>query len=120
MSKKNIKTEVQNNEVVVIPTVNIVEKNVKFPGRPINPNSPRQQRLKEQELKMMSGYVPQRGRPVNPDSTRQHRLSTINSGVLGRPCNPDSDRQKRLSLKGTLPLGRPKKVIINNDEETID
>ena len=68
----------------------------------------------------MSGYVPQRGRPVNPDSTRQHRLSTINSGVLGRPCNPDSDRQKRLSLKGTLPLGRPKKVIINNDEETID
>jgi hypothetical protein len=118
MSKKNTpNTEVQNNEVVVTKTVNVVEKTIKHPGRPINPDSPRQQRLREMEEKRLNGSTVKRGRPVNPDSVRQHRLATMNTGVLGRPVNPDSARQQRLALKGTLPLGRPKKVNVDVEAE---
>jgi len=118
MSKKNTTpTEVQNNEVVVTKTVNVVEKTIKHPGRPINPDSPRQQRLREMEERRLNGSDVKRGRPVNPDSVRQHRLATMNTGVLGRPVNPDSARQQRLALKGTLPLGRPKKVNVDVEAE---
>jgi hypothetical protein len=118
MSKKNTpNTEVQNNEVVVTKTVNVVEKTIKHPGRPINPDSPRQQRLREMEERRLNGSDVKRGRPVNPDSVRQHRLATMNTGVLGRPVNPDSARQQRLALKGTLPLGRPKKVNVDVEAE---
>ena len=36
-------------------------------GRPVNPNSARQLRLKELELKRANGEL-KRGRPVNPNS----------------------------------------------------
>jgi hypothetical protein len=118
MSKKNTpNTEVQNNEVVVTKTVNVVTTTIKHPGRPINPDSPRQQRLREMEERRLNGSDVKRGRPVNPDSVRQHRLATMNTGVLGRPVNPDSARQQRLALKGTLPLGRPKKVNVDVEAE---
>lgn len=42
-------------------------------GRPINPNSARQQRLKEMEAKRQNGEL-KRGRPVNPNSKRQQML----------------------------------------------
>ena len=120
MSKKNnIQTEVQNNEVVVTKVINVVETTNKRPGCPVNPNSPRQQRLREMEERRSNGSDVKRGRPVNPDSVRQHRLATMNTGVLGRPVNPDSARQQRLALKGTLPLGRPKKVNVETTAEVI-
>ena len=42
-------------------------------GRPINPNSNRQQRLRELEMKRANGEL-KRGRPVNPNSKRQMAL----------------------------------------------
>ena len=63
-------------------------------GRPVDPNSPRQIRLKELEMKRQNGDC-KRGRPVDPNSERQHRLST-KSDQLGRPVNPNSVRQIRL------------------------
>ena len=44
-------------------------------GRPINPNSARQQRLAEQAARAAAnGGVVKRGRPVNPNSARQIAL----------------------------------------------
>jgi hypothetical protein len=44
-------------------------------GRPINPNSARQQRLAEQAARAAAnGGVVKRGRPVNPNSARQVAL----------------------------------------------
>ena len=43
-------------------------------GRPINPNSKRQQRLAEREAKINNGEQVRRGRPVNPNSKRQIAL----------------------------------------------
>ena len=57
MKNKNIK-----NQPVMI--------EVKQKGRPVNPNSPRQLRLQEQELKKQSGIEMKKGRPVNPNSSR--------------------------------------------------
>ena len=61
-------------------------------GRPVDPNSKRQQRL---------ATAPGRktGRPINPTSARQLRLAELNAkranGTLkrGRPVNPNSARQ---------------------------
>ena len=45
-------------------------------GRPINPNSKRQQRLAELELKAaLNGGKAKRGRPVNPNSKRQMAIA---------------------------------------------
>lgn len=67
-------------------------------GRPVNPNSKRQQRL---------ATAPGRktGRPINPTSKRQQRLAELeakaaaNGGKAkrGRPVNPDSKRQKAIA-----------------------
>jgi len=83
-------------------------------GRPVNPNSVRQQRL---------ATAPGRktGRPVNPLSARQERLHQLdmkrirNGGTIkrGRPVNTSSARQVRLAelavrrAAGTLKRGRP-------------
>ena len=83
-------------------------------GRPVNPNSVRQQRL---------ATAPGRktGRPVNPLSARQERLHQLdmkrirNGGTIkrGRPVNATSERQLRLAdlaarrAAGTLKRGRP-------------
>lgn len=63
-------------------------------GRPVDPNSKRQQRL---------ATAPGRktGRPINPTSKRQQRLAelaakaALNGGKVkrGRPVNPNSKRQ---------------------------
>ena len=42
-------------------------------GRPVNPNSARQLRLKELELKRANGEL-KRGRPVDPNSVRQSEI----------------------------------------------
>jgi hypothetical protein len=63
-------------------------------GRPVNPNSKRQQRLATAPGKKT-------GRPINPNSARQKRLAEMeakrqaNGGKVkrGRPVNPNSARQ---------------------------
>ena len=63
-------------------------------GRPVDPNSKRQQRLATAPGKRT-------GRPINPNSARQQRLAeqaaraALNGGVAkrGRPVNPNSARQ---------------------------
>jgi hypothetical protein len=74
-------------------------------GRPVNPNSARQQRIKELNEKREQGLC-KRGRPVNGESKRQSTLKLreekVNSGIelkRGRPVNPNSERQIRLSKK---------------------
>lgn len=89
------------------------------PGRPVNPNSARQQRLADLEARRAAGTL-KLGRPAETDSERQKRLAEkqakvdaynaqqklIAEGVeideadilpnpasLGRPVNPDSPRQ---------------------------
>ena len=55
----------------------------------------------------------QLGRPVNPNSKRQQRLATAPGRKTGRPINPTSARQQRLAeldakrSNGTLKRGRP-------------
>ena len=85
------------NNVVFTPSKAIAELNVEFStkaqqGRPINPNSARQQRLAKAPGKKT-------GRPVNQNSKRQQRLAEMEAkrqnGELkrGRPVNPNSKRQ---------------------------
>ena len=67
-------------------------------GRPVDPNSKRQQRL-------ASAPGKRTGRPINPNSARQQRLAkqaaraAANGGVVkrGRPVNPNSARQKAIA-----------------------
>ena len=81
------------------PSAQLKSLNVEFSnkaqlGRPVDPNSKRQQRLATAPGKKT-------GRPVNPNSARQQRLiaqqerAIANGGVVkrGRPVNPNSARQ---------------------------
>ena len=81
------------------PSAQLKSLNVEFSnkaqlGRPVDPNSKRQQRLATAPGKKT-------GRPVNPNSARQQRLiaqaerAAANGGVVkrGRPVNPNSARQ---------------------------
>jgi len=105
------------NKAELIKALNALEPAVvetpKQKGRPVNPNSPRQQKLAEQAARAINGEI-KRGRPANPESAwfqRQAELAAKREAgelKLGRAINPNSARQQRLSLKGTLPLGRPK------------
>lgn len=45
-------------------------------GRPINPDSANQARLRAREAKIAAGIPIRRGRPINPDSTRQQKIRT--------------------------------------------
>ena len=94
-------------------------------GRKVNPNSVRQIRLKELEMKKELGLL-KRGRPVVENSERQIRLkkqleNKLNGVKQGRPVNPNSERQKRLSelnMKRELGLvkrGRPSKVVVTDE-----
>ena len=74
-------------------------------GRKVDPNSARQQRLREQARRQLeNGGVAKRGRPINPDSERQKKLAAqqeraaANGGVArrGRPIDPNSARQQKL------------------------
>jgi len=89
-----------NTNVVFTPAKAIEELNVVFStkaqlGRPVDPNSKRQQRLATAPGKRT-------GRPVNPNSTRQQRLKELEAkrqnGELkrGRPVDPNSKRQVAL------------------------
>ena len=83
-------------------------------GRPVNPNSARQQRLTKAPGRKT-------GRPINEDSVRQQRLRELaikrvqGGGTIkrGRPVNMNSERQLRLAdlaarrAAGTLKRGRP-------------
>lgn len=54
-----------------------------------------------------------RGRPVDPNSNRQQRLATAPGKKTGRPIDPNSNRQQRLRelemkrANGELRRGRP-------------
>lgn len=109
MSKKNVKVEV----------VEVAQK-----GRPVNPNSKRQLRLKALEEKRKNGEL-KKGRPVVEGSARQLRLKELEekreNGTLkkGRPVSSTSKRQQRLAELeakkaangGVMPLGRPKSKV---------
>lgn len=74
-------------------------------GRPVNPNSARQQRLAEIEAKRAAGEI-KRGRPIKAGSKRQAVLAAREAKRAagaeikrGRPVNPNSERQARLAAK---------------------
>ena len=75
-------------------SINVQFSNKAQLGRPVDPNSKRQQRLATAPGKKT-------GRPINPNSARQQRLAeqaaraAANGGVVkrGRPVNPNSARQ---------------------------
>jgi hypothetical protein len=77
------------------------EGDSKKPGRPVDPNSPRQKRLLAIAVKQLLG-VGHRGRPVDPNSERQQRLTEMeerrlaNGGVLkpGRPAMSEDEKKK--------------------------
>jgi len=118
-------TEMKTVKVVMEDgTIKHVEMPKRKPGRPVNPDSERQQKL------AAGGGVKhgKQGRPVNPNSERQLKLAELKKrreelaekGIevgRGRPIDPDSDRQKRLrelEAKGTTgERGRP----VNPDSE---
>ena len=91
-------------------------------GRPVNPNSVRQQELKMKSELRSKGLI-KRGRPVVEGSANQEKQARrvelaeqgLLTGMRGRPVNPTSPRQQRLAMlaekraTGTLKLGRPKK-----------
>ena len=92
-------------------------------GRKINPNSARQIRLAELEMKRQNGEV-KRGRPIDNTSARQFKLQMKSFGLTfgpGRPVNPNSARQQRLAelaVKRELGLvkrGRPAKVVVTDE-----
>lgn len=94
-------THIQNAEVTTTQPVDaeIQQKlaELKLPlGRPANPNSARQKRIKELEAKRKAGKL-KLGRPTVKNSARQKKLAKIvklkASGVeikRGRPSNPNS------------------------------
>ena len=97
MSNNTIQNNMNN--VQFKPEGQLKEMGVKYSvkaqlGRPVNPNSKRQQRLATAPGKRT-------GRPINPNSARQQRLAAQavraieNGGVVkrGRPVNPNSARQ---------------------------
>lgn len=93
---------------------------VKKLGRPVNPNSTRQQTLALKTELRAKGLIT-RGRPVNQESKRQAELARkaelrelgMLTGRKGRPVNPDSKRQQVLALRESgerRKPGRPKMV----------
>ena len=94
----NTKQYNMNNKTFT-PSAELKSLNVQFSnkallGRPVDPNSKRQQRLAKAPGKRT-------GRPIDPTSARQLRLleqatrKALNGGVVkrGRPVNPNSARQ---------------------------
>ena len=89
----------------------VIEKQL---GRPVNPNSARQLRLKELAEKRDNGEL-RRGRPVDENSARQQKLANKveGYGLRGRAVNPISARQLRLAeleakrANGEVKRGRP-------------
>ena len=97
MSNNTIQFNMKNKTFT--PSAELKSINVQFSnkaqlGRPVDPNSKRQQRL-------ASAPGKRTGRPIDPTSARQLRLleqatrKALNGGVVkrGRPVNPNSARQ---------------------------
>ena len=112
--------KIKNQEI----TVNEVKLEVvKQKGRPINENSPRQLRLKQQEERKLQGIEMKRGRPVSENSNRQQRLALKGTLPLGRPVSETSARQIKLNrinemkANGTYKLGRPKMIKVEEQVE---
>lgn len=90
------------------------------PGRPANPNSERQKRLKELEARRAEGAPIKRGRPAVPGSANslkkaaQEARKLENGGVAhrGRPVDPNSPRQIQLREKAE----RMKQLYIQQQE----
>ena len=116
----------QTNTVVleeILTEMGVIGNKVEKRGRPVNPNSERQKRLKMLEEKRANGTC-QRGRPVDPNSVRQMELNrkefNRENGIelRGRKVDPNSARQIRLReleekrANGTLRRGRPKKEVV--------
>jgi hypothetical protein len=93
------------------------EGHKKTAGRPIDPNSPRQKRLIELEVKKLLGQG-KRGRPVDTGSDRQQRLAAMeerkaaNGGVIqpGRPPMSEEDKKKAATERKKLQDARAKQV----------
>ena len=92
-------------------------------GRPVNPNSERQARLKLQAELKAQGVEIKRGRPVDANSDRQARLAKKGKVALGRKVDPTSERQKRLAALEAkraagieVKRGRPKMQKDTNDK----
>ena len=115
----NNKTQFNMQNIQFTPEGQLKEIGVTFNvkaqlGRPVNPNSARQQRLAKAPGRKT-------GRPVNPLSARQQRLHELamkrieGGGVIkrGRPVNTSSARQVRLAelavrrAAGLVKRGRP-------------
>ena len=115
----NSKTQFNMQNIQFTPEGQLKEIGVTFNvkaqlGRPVNPNSVRQQRLAKAPGRKT-------GRPVNPLSARQERLHQLamkrikGDGVIkrGRPVDATSDRQVRLAelavrrAAGEVKRGRP-------------
>ena len=111
MSKKSKNIEVKAVESTIETVAN-------RPGRPVNPDSERQKRLRG-ELKSEG----KRGRPVDANSERQKRLALMQerreAGELkrGRPVDPHSKRQQSLQLKGTGEGKRGRPVDPNSERQ---
>ena len=127
-SKKSMIQEIIENTPVTVnvePTTTVETKTetimetVKAAlGRPVDPNSVRQQRLKELEAKRAAGLC-KRGRPVVANSERQQRLAeraakVANGGELkrGRPIVADSERQKRLAAQAARAAAHAQAIAI--------
>ena len=100
MANQDTVDEIPEMEVTVEPITEevkiegVVVGEVKRLGRPVDPNSPRQIRLAEQERLRAEGLL-KRGRPVEADSPRQLRLKAM---------------AEKLATEGVLKRGRPKMV----------
>jgi hypothetical protein len=99
MKKAKAVVATVNEEVVVL------VESTKQLGRPVNPNSARQQRIAELEAKRAAGEC-KRGRPTVAGSKRQEVLAAREAkraaGIelkRGRPVNPESKRQQQLAAK---------------------
>ena len=90
-----MKKVVSKTEKNPVEKVGEVELKVTKRGRPIDPNSKRQQRIKTAPGKKT-------GRPIDPNSKRQQRIKELEekrqNGELkrGRPVDPTSKRQIKL------------------------
>lgn len=116
---KKALTELVQNAFNALPVDETVYEK---PGRPVNPNSARQQRLADLEARRAAGTL-KLGRPAETDSERQKRIAEKQAKVdaynaqqveiangavideadvlpnpasLGRPVNPESPRQKAI------------------------
>lgn len=97
-----------NQENMTAMEQTVIVEETKQLGRPVNPESKRQQRIAELEAKRAAGMC-KRGRPTVAGSKRQEVLAAREAkraaGIepkRGRPVNPESKRQQELASKGTV------------------